>query len=79
MLEELACCTRATVKKALRVLQFAGLVVKVPKDEVPPEDRRKRLPGHGFPLQASYYVLSELTEELIREVVGRVRDYRKGR
>lgn len=79
MLEELACCTRATVKKALRALQFAGLVVKVPKDEVPPEYRRKRLPGHGFPLQASYYVLSELTEELVREVVGRVRDYRKGR
>ena len=70
MVEELSSCSEKTVKKALRALRHVGLAVKVPKTAVPAEFTRKRLPGHKYTLQASYYVLPELAPELVREVVA---------
>lgn len=77
MVMELSSCSRTTVKKALKALKAVGLLVKVPKEDVPQEFRRKRLPGQKFILQASYYVLPRLTEELLREVVASAREYRR--
>jgi len=64
------------VKKANRALRAIGLVVKVPKKEVPKKFRKARAPGQKYVLQASFYCLPDLTEEYIRDVVlPRARTY----
>ena len=69
MLEKLSGCSRKTIKEANKALCEIGLVVRVPKEEVPREFRRAPAAGQKYVLQASFYCVPDLTEDCIRDVV----------
>jgi len=69
MLVELSGCSRRTVKKANRALSQIGLVVKVPREEVPKKFRKQPIEGQKYSLQARFSALVDLTEDYIRDVV----------
>lgn len=69
MLRELSGCSRKTVSKANKALREIGLLMKVPKKDVPKHFQRKALAGEKPALQAAFYCLPDLTEEYVRDVV----------
>jgi len=68
-LAERAGVSKKTARKNLKALCAIGLAVKVPRDEVPLERIRQLSEGNHYTLQAGFYCLPDLTEELIREVI----------
>jgi hypothetical protein len=69
LLQELASLSKPTVIKHRRRLVDAGLLVKVPADEIP-EVVRARVPR---PFQVNFYCLPELDEQRVREILAEVR------
>jgi len=69
-LAERAGVSKKTARKNLKALCSVGLVVKVPRDLLPPTKLMRQLPqGNRYTLQAGFYCLPDLTEELIRQVI----------
>jgi len=69
MLGELSGCSQKTVKKANRALSAIGLIVKVPKEEVPKKFRKQPIEGQKYSLQARFCALADLNEDYVRDVV----------
>lgn len=68
-LAERACISPKTARKNQKALCIIGLAVRVPDDEVPDEFIRQPPEGSRYTLQAGFYCLPDLTEELIRQVI----------
>lgn len=69
LLQELASVSEPTAIKHKHRLVNAGLLVRVPADDIP-EDVRARVPR---PFQASFFCLPELSEKRVREILSKVR------
>ncbi len=78
MLRELSGCSKKTVTKANRALCGIGLVVRVPRKDVPEESRKTRTAKQKYAFPARFYCLPDLSEDYIRDVVlPRARSYGK--
>ena len=73
-LVELANCSERTIKTHKKRLIELGMVLRLPKKEIPEES----LFSIPYPYQPNFYALPKLTEERIRRILAKLRDLGKG-